>query len=190
MRAGHECLDWTLIWNRGHLQRVLARYVEHYNAARPHRSIGPDVPVSAPVGTVTPLPAGGHIHALHSTTAPQLVAGQPRGGSRLPSQLPGLRVRDAQAGNRLNGSGLLRWHPSRCEGELTGGVLVVLVSDAAAGLAAPSTLGGLAATRRYGNAGESYPGRDPRVWSTGAACASSPSGKPAAHSTSAGFDRR
>ena len=26
-----ECLDWTLIWNRQHLQVVLSRYVEHYN---------------------------------------------------------------------------------------------------------------------------------------------------------------
>jgi putative transposase len=31
-----ECLDWTLIWNRNHLQRVLTRYVEHYNTGRPH----------------------------------------------------------------------------------------------------------------------------------------------------------
>ena len=45
-----ECLDWTLIWNRGHLQRVLTRYLEHYNTGRPHRGIGLEVP--APVGAL------------------------------------------------------------------------------------------------------------------------------------------
>jgi putative transposase len=29
-----ECLDWTLIWNHRHLQRVLTDYLEHYNGAR------------------------------------------------------------------------------------------------------------------------------------------------------------
>jgi len=38
------------------LQRVLTSYVEHYNGARPHRGIGLDVPVPAPVTTVTTLP--------------------------------------------------------------------------------------------------------------------------------------
>jgi hypothetical protein len=30
-----ECLDWTLVWNRPHLQRVLTTYLRHYNTARP-----------------------------------------------------------------------------------------------------------------------------------------------------------
>jgi putative transposase len=34
-----ECLDWTKIWNRRHLERVLTAYVGHYNRARPHRGI-------------------------------------------------------------------------------------------------------------------------------------------------------
>jgi len=29
-----ECLDWTLIWNRPHLQRVLTTYLRHYNTDR------------------------------------------------------------------------------------------------------------------------------------------------------------
>jgi putative transposase len=41
-----ECLDWLLIWNRHHLQQVLAAYVEHYNSARPHRGINLDVPAA------------------------------------------------------------------------------------------------------------------------------------------------
>jgi transposase InsO family protein len=39
-----ECLDWILIWNRRHLERVLTAYVAHYNRARPHRGIGLEVP--------------------------------------------------------------------------------------------------------------------------------------------------
>jgi putative transposase len=59
-----ECLDWTLIWNRRHLQRVLTGYLEHYNRARPHRGIGLDVPVPAPVETVTVLPCGGRVERV------------------------------------------------------------------------------------------------------------------------------
>ena len=35
-----ECLDWLLIWNRTHLERVLRVYVGHYNHQRPHRGLG------------------------------------------------------------------------------------------------------------------------------------------------------
>jgi putative transposase len=42
-----ECLDWTLILNRRHLQHVLEIYVGHYNTGRPHRGIGLDVPIPA-----------------------------------------------------------------------------------------------------------------------------------------------
>ena len=41
-----ECLDWVLIWNRRHLEQVLAAYVAHYNTARPHRGIDLDVPAA------------------------------------------------------------------------------------------------------------------------------------------------
>ena len=35
-----ECLDWLLILNRRHLERVLRIYVDHYNRERPHRTLG------------------------------------------------------------------------------------------------------------------------------------------------------
>jgi putative transposase len=35
-----ELLDPTLIWNQRHLERLSREYVEHYNAHRPHRSLG------------------------------------------------------------------------------------------------------------------------------------------------------
>jgi putative transposase len=34
-----ECLDWLLILNRHHLERVLRIYAEHYNTQRPHRAL-------------------------------------------------------------------------------------------------------------------------------------------------------
>ena len=55
-----ELLDRTLIWNRRQLQHLIAEYIEHYNAHRPHRALDqqppqptaissyqPDVPVTA-----------------------------------------------------------------------------------------------------------------------------------------------
>jgi hypothetical protein len=35
----HGLLDLTLICGRGHLDRVLRRYAEHYHAQRPHRGL-------------------------------------------------------------------------------------------------------------------------------------------------------
>ena len=35
-----ECLDWTLILGRRHLDRTLRTYAEHYNRGRPHRALG------------------------------------------------------------------------------------------------------------------------------------------------------
>ena len=63
-----EGLDWTLILNRRHLQRVLEIYVRHYNEGRPHQGIGLQVPVpvadeidpTAPIQHVDLL--GGLIH--------------------------------------------------------------------------------------------------------------------------------
>jgi putative transposase len=67
-----ECLDWILIWNRRHLQRVLTAYVGHYNRARPHRGIDLRVPVppvdiararAEPVGRIQRVDLlGGLIH--------------------------------------------------------------------------------------------------------------------------------
>src|SRR5262249_41297103 len=35
-----ECLDWLLVLGQRHLERILRDYVDHYNAARPHRALG------------------------------------------------------------------------------------------------------------------------------------------------------
>jgi len=43
-----ECLDWTLVLGRRHLERVLRSYIEHYNEARPHRGLNLRTPVEDP----------------------------------------------------------------------------------------------------------------------------------------------
>ena len=54
-----ECLDWLLILNRRHLERVLRIYVEHYNTSRPHRALKLRPPQSQPP---PPAAAIGEIH--------------------------------------------------------------------------------------------------------------------------------
>jgi putative transposase len=67
-----ECLDWLLIVNRRHLQRVLAEFVDHYNRHRPHRALelAPPEPRHPPPTETSPSAAairrhdrlGGLIH--------------------------------------------------------------------------------------------------------------------------------
>jgi putative transposase len=56
-----ECLDWLLIVGRGHLERVLRVYVEHYNAHRPHRALRLEPP-DPPLG---PTVTSEHRHRVH-----------------------------------------------------------------------------------------------------------------------------
>jgi putative transposase len=55
-----ECLDWLLIVNRRHLERVLRVYVDHYNSHRPHRSLNltPPDPNASRLRTVTAVERG------------------------------------------------------------------------------------------------------------------------------------
>jgi transposase InsO family protein len=43
--ARDECLDWVLIRNERHLERVLREFVTHYNHERPHRGIDLEAPL-------------------------------------------------------------------------------------------------------------------------------------------------
>jgi transposase InsO family protein len=70
-----ECLDWLLIMNRRHLERVLRVFADHYNSHRPHRSLNlkpPDPParrlraVRPPTATIERRDRlGGLIHEYH-----------------------------------------------------------------------------------------------------------------------------
>jgi putative transposase len=70
-----ECLDWTLILGRRHLDRSLRS--EHYNRQRPHRSVGlaPPLPEAQDPGPVDPCDVrrrdhlGGLIHEYHGAAA-------------------------------------------------------------------------------------------------------------------------
>jgi putative transposase len=55
-----ECLDWVLVWNQRHLQRILDAYLRHYNTARPHRGNDLNVPLlpTEPADIPTDVPAG------------------------------------------------------------------------------------------------------------------------------------
>jgi hypothetical protein len=76
-----ECLDWTLILGRGHLDRTLRTYADHYNRGRPHRALGLTPPlagasISVPItGPVNPGDVrrrdllGGLIHEYHGAAA-------------------------------------------------------------------------------------------------------------------------
>ena len=54
-----ECLDWLLIVNRRHLERVLRVHVDHYNSHRPHRSLNlaPADPTARNVAVLRPSAA-------------------------------------------------------------------------------------------------------------------------------------
>ena len=51
-----ECLDWLLIRNRAHLERLLTTYIQHYNTARPHRGLHLQTPLPTPPPTATGAP--------------------------------------------------------------------------------------------------------------------------------------
>ncbi len=72
-----ECLDWTLVLGRRHLQRLLRVYVRHYNEQRPHRSLALAVPEAGEreSSQVNPREVrrrdvlGGLIHEYHQVAA-------------------------------------------------------------------------------------------------------------------------
>jgi transposase InsO family protein len=74
--ARAECLDWLLIINRRHLERVLRVFTDHYNTHRPHRALNltPPAPTEENMNPIPPLLAaivrrdrlGGLIHEYHA----------------------------------------------------------------------------------------------------------------------------
>jgi putative transposase len=43
-----ECLDFMIPLGEKHLRAILREWVAHYNHGRPHRSLGPGIPVRKP----------------------------------------------------------------------------------------------------------------------------------------------
>ncbi len=55
-----ECLDWSLILGRRHLDRTLRTYADHYNRGRPHRGLGLAAPLAEPGEPVPVSPRDVH----------------------------------------------------------------------------------------------------------------------------------
>jgi putative transposase len=72
----NKCLDWLLILNRRHLERVLHIYLDHYNTQRPHRAFALQPPEPSDP-SARPAPGeiqrhdllGGLIHEYHRAAA-------------------------------------------------------------------------------------------------------------------------
>ena len=73
----HEVLDLTVVLGSRHLDRLLRRYVEHYNAQRPHRGLDLRTPAGTserPISAVVPGVGridvlGGPIHEYEAVAA-------------------------------------------------------------------------------------------------------------------------
>jgi putative transposase len=69
-----ECLDHVIIFNAGHLRRVLTDYLAYYHWHRPHRTLEQDCPEPRPVeppeqGKVVELPLVAGLHHRYSRRA-------------------------------------------------------------------------------------------------------------------------
>ena len=72
-----ECLDWTLIWGRRHLDRTLRTYAEHYNRQRPHCALALAPPLAMAGEPIPVNPGdvrrrdllGGLVHEYHGAAA-------------------------------------------------------------------------------------------------------------------------
>ena len=67
-----ECLDHLIVLNERHLRSVLREFVTHYNADRPHRSLGLETPqpaVRPEAGPVRSRPVLGGLHHAYERVA-------------------------------------------------------------------------------------------------------------------------
>ena len=67
-----ECLDHLIVLDERHLRSVLGEFVAYYNADRPHRSLGLDMPQPAArpeAGPVRSRPVLGGLHHVYERAA-------------------------------------------------------------------------------------------------------------------------
>jgi transposase InsO family protein len=60
-----ECLDHVVVFGERHLRHVLSCYMEYYNAARTHLSLGKDTPIRRDVEAVGRIQARPVLGGLH-----------------------------------------------------------------------------------------------------------------------------
>ncbi|MDH5455480.1 MAG: transposase [Gammaproteobacteria bacterium] len=72
-----ECLDYLIPMTGNHLRSVLRKWVIHFNAERPHSSLGPGIP-DPPEGL--PVPSQEHRHRIsprHRVACRSILGGLP-----------------------------------------------------------------------------------------------------------------
>jgi putative transposase len=69
-----ECLDFLIPLTEHHLRRVLQQWVPHYNAGRPHMSLGPGIP-QPPIPVPAPLQTHRHRLPAHLHVAARSILG-------------------------------------------------------------------------------------------------------------------
>jgi transposase InsO family protein len=60
-----ECVDHVVAWSERHLQQVLKSYAAYYNAARTHRALAKDAPISRPVQRIGHIVSHAMVGGLH-----------------------------------------------------------------------------------------------------------------------------
>jgi Integrase core domain len=63
--ARRECTDHLIVFNEGHLRRILSEYASYYNEVRTHLSLGKDAPCTRPIerfGHIIAQPILGGLH--------------------------------------------------------------------------------------------------------------------------------
>lgn len=60
-----ERLDYVIPLNASHLRRILREWANHYNAGRPHRTLGPGIPDQSPQTPVSREPTSYPRQASH-----------------------------------------------------------------------------------------------------------------------------
>jgi transposase InsO family protein len=69
-----ECLDWTIPLSEGHLRKVPASWMGHYNRGRPHSSLGPGIP-DPRSGDPRVKPCGHRLAVGHQVVATPILGG-------------------------------------------------------------------------------------------------------------------
>jgi len=69
-----ECLDWIIPLSEGHLRKVLASWMGHYNRGRPHSSLGPGIP-DPRSGDPRVKPCGHRLPLGHQVVATPILGG-------------------------------------------------------------------------------------------------------------------
>lgn len=99
-----ECLDWIIPLNEGHLRKVLASWMGHYNRGRPHSALGPGIP-DPRLAERRVKPCGHRLPVGHRMVATPILGGLP---SRIQlAEACGVTLLRNHAGEKIDWQGVL-----------------------------------------------------------------------------------